>query len=974
MAVLTALAMVLTCEQAVAMGARLEPLPQPGLSSLTSWFTGRKAPDWGHVPQQKSGSAAGRGHNASAASTRAGHGAGTKPKPGKGELPAYEPYARKVAKGPSAGGLGFNARTSKRVASKSTATSDYFQNEDGSYTRELAQTPVNYRDSRGDWQRIDTTVRKGSDGRLHQGANSIAVDFAPRAADSALARVAPDGEHALAYGLQGAAAVEPQVSGSTAQYRNVLPDTDLELHSGAIGLKESVILHSAKAGNEWTFPLDTQGLRPVLAKDGSVQLLDASGKASVVIPPAYAYDSHVDRTSGERATTHAVTYRLVESGGRTALRVTLDASWLRAKERVFPVVVDPSVQGENPITTYAESGEPGDHSMEQTIKVGSWDSGPHSAVSYLQFPNLGVDNSQVSVSAAQLNLFAIWSSTCTPQRFDVAPVTKAWTPQQVTSWPGPSYGSSIGNLTPNVPNSCSNTKSDLAKGDRLTVPLSTTVFNNWASATGNANDFGLAVYASTSDNLHWKQFGSMNNMDAYPTLQITYTGATLPQVYQTSPANNAPVNTLTPQLTAVGSTDPNLGSMPKFNFQVYDTDGNKLADSGLTSSSYFNMPAGKLKWGKSYYWEVQSYDGTNYSAGPNWQLMNTQVPQPAVTSGLSQNTDGHGYSPAIGNYTTSAVDANVSTPGPSLTVTRDYNSRDPRVTGAFGAGWSSVFDSKAAEQYDASGAVTSVQVTYPDGSAVGYGKNPDGSYAPPQGRFATFAPASGGGYTLTDKSATVYAFTQALGSGAYGLTSITDANGRTTKLVWSSGRVTTMTSAVSGRSLYLTWSTPSGASAAHVATVATDPATAGQPSTASTWTYSYTGDQLTQVCSPVDTTGCARYGYTSGSQYHNQVIDQGPTSYWPLAESSGTTAASAVLARAGGDNATYSNVTLGQPGPLAGSGMTAADFNGSSSYVKLPNLGLYASSSQSISLWFKTSSTTAGVLFSYSDARGDGEG
>ncbi|MFF4161007.1 LamG-like jellyroll fold domain-containing protein [Streptomyces sp. NPDC001678] len=964
---LATLAMALTCGQAAATGATLTPVPLPSLGSLASWLTGHKAPDWGRLPHQATGSAADRGHNASTGSTRAGHGAGQRPAPGKGELPAYEPYARKATKGPSAGGLGFNARTSKRVASKSTATSDYYQNEDGSYTKSLSPVPVNFRDGGGDWQRIDTTIHKGSDGRLHQEANSFAVDFAPRAADSALARVAPDGKHAVAYGLQGAAAVEPEVSGSTAQYRGVLPETDLELHSVRSGLKESVVLHSAKAGNEWTFPLDTQGLRPVLAKDGSVQLLDGSGKASVVIPPAYAYDAGVDRASGDHATTHAVSYRLVESGGKTTLRMTLDASWLHAKERVFPVVVDPSYHNVQPGSTYAESGEPGDHSMELTTKVGSWDSGPHSAVSYFQFPTLGLDNSQVTVTAAELDLYAVWSSTCTPQRFDVAPVTKAWTPQQVTSWPGPSYGSSIGNLTPNVPVSCNNKAGDLSKGDYLKVPLSTAVFNKWASATGATDDYGLAVSASTSDNLHWKQFGSVNNPDAMPNLFLTYTGALLPQVLSTSPANNAPVNTLTPQLTAVGSLDTHLGTRLKYDFQVYDTDGNKLADSGLTTTDYFNVPAGKLKWGKSYYWEVQSYDGTNYSAGPNWQLMTTQVPQPAVTSSLSQNTDGHGYSPAIGNYTTSAVDANVSTPGPSLTVTRDYNSRDPRVTGAFGAGWSSVFDAKAAEQYDATGAVTSVQVTYPDGSAVGYGKNPDGSFAPPQGRFATFAPVSGGGYTLTDKSATVYAFTQALGSGAYGLTSITDANGRTTKLVWSSGRVTTMTSAVSGRSLYLTWSTPSGATAAHVATVATDPATAGQASTASTWTYSYTGDQLNQVCSPVDTSGCARYGYASGSQYHNQVLDQGPSSYWPLAESSGTTAASSVLARAGADNATYSNVTLGQPGPLAGSGMTAADFNGTSSSVKLPNLGIGSSTAQSVSLWFKTSTTAAGVLFSYSD-------
>ncbi|WP_414169926.1 LamG-like jellyroll fold domain-containing protein [Streptoverticillium reticulum] len=944
----------------------MDPLPLPSLSGLASWLRGNKAPHWGHLPHQSSGTAAGRGHDASASSTRAGHGVGSKPEPGKGELPPYAPSHRKAAKGRSAGGQGFDARTSKRVASKSTATSDYFENADGSHTQRLAPAPINFRDSDGNWQHIDTTMRKGSDGRLHQGANSVAVDLAPRAADPALVRVTPDSRHALSYGLQGAAAVQPDVSGSTTRYRQVLPDTDLVLQSGAVGLKESLVLHSARAASEWTFPLDTQGLHPVLADDGSVKLLDADGKASVVIPAGYAYDSRTDRVSGEHTTTHAVTYRLVESGGRTSLRMALDASWLHARERVFPVTVDPSMMNWGAVTTYAESGEPGDHSMEQTMKVGSWDSGPHSAVSYLQFPALAqsLDNSRASVTAAELDLSAIWSSTCTPERFDVAPVTKAWSPQQITGYPGPSYGSSIGNLTPNVPVSCANKSGDLSKSDYLKVPLSTGVFNNWAG--GSSGDFGLAVYASTSDNLHWKQFGAAYNPDAAPGLFLTTGTALPPFVVSTTPANNAAVNSLTPQLTAVAQWDTALTTSVKYDFQVYDTGGTKLADSGLITGNSYNVPAGKLKWGQSYYWGVQAYDGTNYSAGPNWQQLTTQVPQPVVTSGLSQNPDGHGYSPAIGNYTTSATDANVSAPGPSLTVTRDYNSRDPRTAGAFGAGWSSVFDARVAEQYDASGAVVSAQVTYPDGSAVGYGKNTDGSFSPPQGRFATFRSIFGG-YSLTDKNATVYAFTQSLGSGKYGITSITDANGRAENFSWSSGHITDMTSAVSGRALHLTWNTPSGATGPHVATVATDAAVAGQSSTTSTWTYAYNGDQLAKVCSPVDTNGCAQYGYTAGSQYHNQTLDQGPVSYWPLTESSGKTAASAVLARAGADNATYSNVTLGRPGPLAGSSATAADFDGSSSYVKLPNLGLGAGSAQSVSLWFKTSTAAAGVLFSASD-------
>ncbi|MET8286556.1 hypothetical protein ABZV80_15070 [Streptomyces sp. NPDC005132] len=51
------------------------------------------------------------------------------------------------------------------------------------------------------------------------------------------------------------------------------------------------------------------------------------------------------------------------------------------------------------------------------------------------------------------------------------------------------------------------------------------------------------------------------------------------------------------------------------------------------------------------------------------------------------------------------------------------------------------------------------------------------------------------------------------------------------------------------------------------------------------------------------------------------------------------------------DNATYSNMPLSQAVPPAGSTSTAAGFNGTSSYVQLPDLGLGSFSSQTMSLW-----------------------
>jgi large repetitive protein len=950
-----------------------------------------RSPHWGPLPKQASGTAAGHSHTASAASTRAGRGNGHKPGQGKGQLPAYSRKAPTFKPGLSAPAkVGFNAKTSKRVASKSTAASTYYRNADGTYTKRYSAGLMNYRDRSGNYQPIDTSLAKSSDGRWSERANSLKVGFAGYADDSDLAVFGPDATHAVSLGLEGAAHVQGTASGNTVMYGGVLPSTDMQMVSTTIGLRQSLILADAGAASTWTYDLSLTGLSARLLADGSVSLVDGFGKTKVIIPAGYAYDSKTDPRSGTPASTHAVTYQLKHSPLGVQLVVALDPAWLHDPARVFPVTVDPDeVADAIGYTTYAESGagNGGDHSMDDTMMIGSTDSGTTKAVSYVQFPGLGLDKSQAAVAGANLYLNVMRAPTCTGERFDVAPVTSAWTPSSVTSYPGPSYGASIGNLTPTLVNACNNPTDDHTKFDFLTVSLTTTVLNNWSN--GTTADYGLAIYASTTDSLHWKKFlSAMDESDQGPILEINYTGTLIPQLLSQGPANGAVVTTLTPQLSALGTIDPGpIGSTSpptmKYLFSVFDPAGSPVVNSGLVTSGGWNVPANKLRWGQTYYWQVQVTDGTNYSPNPQAFALTVAVPQPAVTSTLSQNSDNHGFDPQIGNYTTSATDADVATVGPDLSIVRDYNSRDPRSAGGFGAAWSSIVDMRAIEVLDSYSAVSSVVLTYPDGSQVGYGRNSDGTFTAGSGRAATLIKLADG-YELIDKSLTVYRFEQSLGGGAYGIKSITDADVRAETFSWTSNEITTITSTVSGRALHLTWSKPTGAQYNHVASVATDPATPGQPATAETWTYFYSSDLLTSVCPPGasgPTAGCTQYGYnsTSTSQYRNQILDQDPQSFWPLSESTGTVAASAVIGNEGSDNGTYQNVTLGQPGPLSGGGATAAGFNGSSSLVHLPDLHMGTSTSQSISLWFNMPvGAPAGVLYGYSDgpieSTGNGDG
>ena len=245
------------------------------------------------------------------------------------------------------------------------------------------------------------------------------------------------------------------------------------------------------------------------------------------------------------------------------------------------------------------------------------------------------------------------------------------------------------------------------------------------------------------------------------------------------------------------------------------------------------VPSGTLAWDKTYYWTAQAID-SNGTGSPDPQMfaLQTPVPQPLLYEGLAQDGSGPGgpqtgsgpvFDPQNGNFTTQATDASVNVTGPALSVQRTYNGLDPHKSHSFGQGWSSVLDMQVSDRLPAADGTTATEmVTYPDGEQIEYGKNADGTYTSPQGRYGTLVLQSSGGFQLVGKDDATYTFNYSLGSGTWAITSITDAQGHTLNFTYSSpARSRQITSAVSQRSLYLTWSTPSGAFYPHVTQVVT---------------------------------------------------------------------------------------------------------------------------------------------------------
>jgi hypothetical protein len=412
-------------------------------------------------PHQDSGTAAGHAHSAPTSATRAGIGAGRAPGKGKGQLDPYQ--FRTAAKGTSttpdlAVRDHFDPATSKRLGGEASSLQDVYANADGTFTRRVSQTPLNYRAKDGSWNPIDTTLTAGTAGRWKQRANAMAVEFAPFADDARLVSVQIDAQHVFAYGLDQAARVPVSVSGSTATYSGVFAGTDVVLQSLPAVVKESVVIHSPDVSTSWVFPLRLTGITPRAGPNGDIELLDEAGTVLGDIPAPFMEDSNFNAQSGEPATSHAVAFSIDDLGtGQYALRLVADSEWIRDPSRIFPITIDPTytpyyTSG----STYAETSNGGNNSGEQVLKVGTSDGGSTKAYSFLQFSAFGTSFQNGKVTSATLHLFDFWAYNCSAHPFSVNPVMSSWTPAGVTSYPGPSFGDAIGSANLNPGAACTN--------------------------------------------------------------------------------------------------------------------------------------------------------------------------------------------------------------------------------------------------------------------------------------------------------------------------------------------------------------------------------------------------------------------------------------------------------------------------------------------------------------------------------------
>lgn len=228
------------------------------------------------------------------------------------------------------------------------------------------------------------------------------------------------------------------------------------------------------------------------------------------------------------------------------------------------------------------------------------------------------------------------------------------------------------------------------------------------------------------------------------------------------------------------------------------------------------------------------------------------------SDGYGMSVDG--VSAAIGAFSESHTDVAITGVGPQLGVTRTYNSADRRV-GLFGRGWTSSLEMRAFEN-----CVThDVTILYGDGRRETHYWDGVSAYITPPGYTTKLTKNGSTGWTLNEVDGTVASFRT---DGR--LTSIADADGQSLTFTWNgSNQLTTVTDAVSGRYLTLTYS------AGLVTSISTQPVTVNGATAPLTWNYAYSGNDLSKVCEPRDNNVSTGYciTYTSVSNRIETITD-----------------------------------------------------------------------------------------------------
>ena len=234
---------------------------------------------------------------------------------------------------------------------------------------------------------------------------------------------------------------------STVVYENIYNNVDLEVINSTTGVKENIILKESNAKNVFKLEYNIGDLTAESRDIRTIELKDASGTVVYTISAPYMKDA-------KGVESEALELKILQNNkGKLSVKLTADKSWLKDKERVYPVTIDPYfTYGQdwgNVHSTYVSQYEPnkcfgyGSSGYEGSIYVGRPDVDSKLRRSLIKIPNLPQLGIGDMVVYSSINLFHENNYLTQDLYIGAYEATSSWSQSTVTWNTQPSRSSAL---------------------------------------------------------------------------------------------------------------------------------------------------------------------------------------------------------------------------------------------------------------------------------------------------------------------------------------------------------------------------------------------------------------------------------------------------------------------------------------------------------------------------------------------------
>ncbi|WP_338754362.1 DNRLRE domain-containing protein [Bacillus sp. FJAT-52991] len=248
------------------------------------------------------------------------------------------------------------------VIDERTANSQTFIQEDGLYRMEISPEPIHVQDKKTkEWEPIDNKLSKKDNGRFHNKKNEFDASFAPKAENGdSLVSIEQQGKSLDIVNVdqngQSTASVMATVEDNQVTYKEVYSNTDLTYTVGNSSIKEDIILKQKPSNAdplEYSFQFKIKGLTLEKTEDGYLYLLDSTSKERLfAIEKPFMMDSatpegftsRMEHPMPEGSLSDQVEMEAIQKGNKLHITLKPNMEWLNSSERVYPVIIDPTVK------------------------------------------------------------------------------------------------------------------------------------------------------------------------------------------------------------------------------------------------------------------------------------------------------------------------------------------------------------------------------------------------------------------------------------------------------------------------------------------------------------------------------------------------------------------------------------------------------------------------------------------------------